>query len=59
MSTGLGSTSFHIDPTKCNILVRGELATFLEENVEISEELAMFEFEFKFNYLFYQYIIQN
>ena len=59
MSTGLGSTSFHIHPTKCNILVKGELATILEENVEISEEEAMFEFEFKFNDLFYQYIIQN
>ena len=57
MTTGLGSTSFHIDPTKCNILLRGELATFLEENVEILEEEAMFEF--KFNDLFYQYIIQN
>ena len=41
MTTDLGSTSFHIDPTKCNILVRGELATFLEENVEISEELSL------------------
>ena len=57
MITGLGSTSFHIHPTKCNILVKGELATFLEENVEILEEEAMFEF--KFNDLFYQYIIQN
>ena len=57
MTTGLGSTPFHIDPTKCNILLRGELATFLEENVEILEEEAMFEF--KFNDLFYQYIIQN